>query len=89
MNTSSSLTLNHIEDIRQATLKMHGTERRGFLADITLKYCDGNTRRAVTIFVWGRVTIATGKNAQESYALERSHPAVEENFEKSGNRWRL
>ena len=58
MNTSS-LTLNHIEDIRLASLKMHGTERRGFLADITLKYCDGNTRRAETIFGWGRETIAT------------------------------
>jgi len=49
LNTSS-LTLNHIEDIRQASLKMHGAERRRFLADITLKYCDGNARRAVTIF---------------------------------------
>ena len=59
MNTSS-LTLNHIEDIRLASLKMHGTERRRFLADITLKYCDGNTRRAETIFGWRRETIETG-----------------------------
>ena len=57
---ASALSLNHIEDIRQATSKMHGTERRGFLADITLKYCDGNTRRAETIFGWGRETIAKG-----------------------------
>ena len=59
MNTSF-LTLNHIEDIRLASLKMHGTERRRFLADITLKYCDGNPRRAETIFGQGRETIKTG-----------------------------
>jgi hypothetical protein len=58
--SQSSLTPDHIEDIRLASSKMHGTERRAFLAEITLKYCNGNTRKAEIIFGWGRKTIKTG-----------------------------
>ncbi len=59
MNTSS-LTQNHIEDIRLAASEMHGAKRREFLADITLKHCDGKARRAETLFGRGRETIEKG-----------------------------
>lgn len=55
-----SLQRDHVEDIRSATAKMHGAERREFIAEITLKYCEGKTRKAETIFGWNRNTIATG-----------------------------
>lgn len=49
-----------IEDIRNAAMKMSGRERRTFLAEMTLKYCEGNVRKAETVFGWGRKTIETG-----------------------------
>ena len=39
---------------------MNGVERRGFQAQITLKYCQGRARLAQTVFGWGRENIELG-----------------------------
>jgi len=39
---------------------MTGAKRRGFQAEMTLKYCEGNARRAESVFGWGRDTVALG-----------------------------
>ncbi len=50
----------HIADLRLATSKMHGAERRGFIAEIALRYCDGNARQTEQVFGWGRKVVETG-----------------------------
>ncbi len=50
----------HIADIRLAASQMTGAKRRHFLADITLKYCQGSARQAETVFGWSRNTVTTG-----------------------------
>ncbi|CDN12742.1 hypothetical protein RintRC_5217 [Richelia intracellularis] len=52
-----SLTRSQIEDLRLAASKMNGVERRGFQAQITLKYCQGRARLAQTVLGWGRENI--------------------------------
>jgi len=54
------LSPSQIEDLRLAASKMHGAERRSFLSEMTLKYCEGRPRLAETIFGWGRETVETG-----------------------------
>jgi hypothetical protein len=39
---------------------MSGEARRSFQAEMTMKYCDGNTRFAERVFGWGRANIAVG-----------------------------
>ncbi len=39
---------------------MTGATRRAFQAEMTLKYGDGNARRAEEVFGWGRHTIDVG-----------------------------
>ena len=55
-----SLTRSQIEDLRLAALKINGVERRGFQAQMTLKYCQGRARLAQTVFPWGRDKIELG-----------------------------
>jgi len=38
---------------------MHGAERRAFVAEIALKYCNGNARQAEQVFGWGRAMVET------------------------------
>jgi hypothetical protein len=57
---SMSPTPQQIADLRLAASHMTGATRRAFQAEMTLKYCDGNARRAEDIFGWGRHTIAVG-----------------------------
>ena len=40
--------------------KMHGAERRAFIAEMTLRHCNGNPRKAETVFGWGRKTVEKG-----------------------------
>ena len=47
-------------DLRLAASQMTGATRRAFQAEMTLKYCDGNARRAEDIFGWGRHNMAVG-----------------------------
>lgn len=58
--TAESLNTNHIGDIIFAASKMHGAERRAFIAEITLKYCGGSARKAETVFGWNRNMTETG-----------------------------
>ena len=60
INSSQFLTDSQIEDLRLAASKMHGAERRSFLAEMTVKYCEGRARLAETVFGWGRETVETG-----------------------------
>lgn len=49
-----------IADLRLAASKMTGATRRGFQAEMALKYCGGNPLLAETIFGWGRHTVEVG-----------------------------
>jgi hypothetical protein len=55
-----SLSQGQIDDLRLAASKMTGAERRAFLAEMALKYCDGSARLAETVFGWGRETVEVG-----------------------------
>ena len=50
----------HIEDIRLAASKMSRIDRRAFQAEMTVKYCAGNARRAEDIFGWSREAVQLG-----------------------------
>jgi len=61
----SDLTPDHlvemqIADIRLAAEKMSGAQRRDFIAEMSLKYCNGNPRLTEKTFGWSRITISTG-----------------------------
>jgi len=61
----SDLTPDHlveiqIADIRLAAAKMSGSQRRNFIAEMSLKYCYGNPRLTENTFGWSRITVATG-----------------------------
>ena len=55
-----SLTRSQIEDLPLPASKMNGVERRGFQAQMTLKYCQGRARLAQTVFPWGRENMELG-----------------------------
>jgi Rhodopirellula transposase DDE domain len=46
--------------LQQGANRLQGHERRLFMAEVTLKLCDGNTRKAERRFGWGRETVAKG-----------------------------
>jgi hypothetical protein len=67
--TESSLLLlssSQIEDLKLASSKMSGADRRAFQAAMTLKYCQGNARLAERVFGWGRETVQLGLNEQRT-----------------------
>jgi hypothetical protein len=55
-----SLSSSQIADLRLAASKMTGPDRRAFAAEMTLKYCEGNSLMAEAVFGWGRQTVALG-----------------------------
>lgn len=55
-----SLTASQITDLRLASSKLTGPERRSFEAAMTLKYCEGTPLMAEAVFGWGRQTVALG-----------------------------
>jgi Rhodopirellula transposase DDE domain len=55
-----SPTPQQIADLRLAASHMTGSTRRAFQAEMTLKYCEGNARRAEAVFGWGRQNIEVG-----------------------------
>jgi len=58
---SASLpTPDQIADLRLAASIMNNEERRIFVAEMALKYCDGNARKAEHVFGWGREMVNTG-----------------------------
>jgi len=46
--------------LRQGADRLKGHERRLFMAEVTLKLCGGNARKAERRFKWGRETVAKG-----------------------------
>jgi len=50
----------HLDDIKLASSKMKGAERRAFPAAIALKYCAGSPRQAEALFGWRRRTVELG-----------------------------
>ena len=49
-----------VEDLKLATSKMKGIQRRTFQAEMVLKYCGGNARQGEAVFGWSRRTISVG-----------------------------
>ncbi len=49
-----------ILDIRLAAERMSGSQRRDFMAEMSLKYCMGNARLTESVFKWSRNAVATG-----------------------------
>ena len=60
MNALALLTISIVDDLKLAASKMLGANRRAFLAEMTLKYCQGKVRLAESVFGWGRETIKVG-----------------------------
>ena len=58
----SELTESVVATIQSAARKLTGFLRRQFQAEMTLKYCEGQARRAEALFGWGRVAVDTGLN---------------------------
>lgn len=54
------LEAEHREDIRLASARMTGADRRAFQAEMTLKYCGGTARRAEDVFGWSRRAVQLG-----------------------------
>jgi DDE family transposase len=59
-STALPLSATQIEDLKLASSKMLGSNRRSFQAAMTLKYCEGNARQAERVFGWGRATVQLG-----------------------------
>ena len=54
------MTESHIEDLKAASKKISGAERRSFQAEMSLKYCQGNPRKTETMFGWNRNNVELG-----------------------------
>lgn len=50
----------HLDDLKLAASKMVGADRRAFQAEMALKYCAGNARRAEALFGWSRRAVELG-----------------------------
>jgi len=58
----TELTESVRETIQSAARKLTGFRRRQFQAEMAIKYCRGNPRRAEQVFGWGRDAVNTGLN---------------------------
>ena len=58
----AELTESCKETIKSAARKLTGFRRRQFQAEMAIKYCQGNPRRAEQVFGWGRDAVNTGLN---------------------------
>ena len=58
--TPLPLSASQIEDLKLASAKMLGAERRSFQAAMAIKYCVGSARQAERVFGWGRDTVQQG-----------------------------
>jgi hypothetical protein len=76
-------TEEQIAELRFAASKMHGAERRAFVAEIALKYCNGSARQTEQVFGWGREMVETGLGEKRTGVI-----CVGANASCSGNkRW--
>jgi hypothetical protein len=58
----TELTESVRETIKSATRKLTGFRRRQFQAEMAIKYCRSDPRRAERVFGWGRDAVNTGLN---------------------------
>ena len=58
----AELTESVRETIQSAARKLTGFRRRQFQAEMAIKYCGSNARRAELVFGWGREAVNTGLN---------------------------
>ena len=58
----TELTESVRETIQSAARKLTGFRRRQFQAEMAIKYCGSNPRRAELVFGWGREAVNTGLN---------------------------
>lgn len=56
----------HLEDLKSASKKMRGAERRAFQAEMSIKYCGGNSRKTESIFGWNRNAVELGLNEKRT-----------------------
>jgi hypothetical protein len=80
----TELTESVRDTIRLAARKLTGFQRRQFQAEMAIKYCRSNPRRAERLFGWGREAVNTGLNelrsgirCRENYST-RGRPKSEE-----------
>jgi len=64
--TMMPLSASQIEDLKLASSKMSGANRRSFQAAITLKHCQGNARQAERVLGWSRDTVELGLHEQRT-----------------------
>ena len=83
-----TLSQARVEELRLTASKKKGAERRAFIAEVAIKYTQGNARLTETIFGWGRKTVEVGLaekrtgiiclGAQSAYSgrkcWEQTHP---------------
>ena len=50
----------HVELLRLAAGKLTGHKRRVFIAEVTIRLCEGNARQSEERFGWGRETVRKG-----------------------------
>lgn len=84
----TELTESVRETIKSATRKLTGFRRRQFQAEMAIKYCDGNPRRAEHAFGWGRDAVNTGLGelrtgirCLENFSARGRHKTEEQNPE--------
>lgn len=80
----TDLTESVRDTIQSAARKLTGFQRRQFQAEMTIKYCRSNPRRAERIFGWGRDAVNTGLNelrtgirCVENYSTRGRHKSEE------------
>jgi hypothetical protein len=56
----SVVDCDHIDLLQLAARQLTGHQHRLFLAEVTLRVCDGKARQAEEIFGWGRETVRKG-----------------------------
>ena len=90
--TIMPLNASQIEDLKLASSKMSGADRRSFQAAMTWKYCRGNARQAERVLGWNRDTVELGLHEQRTgitclgaqmaccgnWLWEETYPAVAE-----------
>ena len=76
----AELTESVRETIKCAARKLTGFGRRQFQAEMAIKYCQGNPRRAEHVFGWGRDAVNTGLGER------RTGIRCVENFSARGRR---
>jgi hypothetical protein len=88
--SQASLSSAHVDDLKLASSKMVGSERRAFQAEMAARYCDTSPRQAELVFGWNRNTVELGLHerrtgvvclsAQSAFAgnklWEEKHPEV-------------